>query len=418
MDTLNYRELSEEVVSIKDIPDQDEPTLINTEVVYPKSNFLIGAKYRSSLMENKIMAIALSQLRNGTFTDNGIVVSMTAAELKELLKANNGSFYSSLQKTASTMTGRSMGFSDPKKQRFDYIAVVIRATYENGVFTLKFNPDLKNYVKDLSENFTKLKLKTMLEFESTYSFRLYELLKSQAFHPKYHYGDRGNTFNISFTLAELKLCLGVVNAELDAVKKELSGKKVPDYERAVEIAPERQFDTWYKFRTKLLDVARKEINEKTDIEVDYTLKRSGRGGKVSSILFIVKYANRKSIITDLENEMKEENENRVLTLEEKEKVLDEISEMIQFPAKLKDLRAIAEAAEYDILRVNRANNILMYSKTEIRDPLAFMIAAIKDTYLPNKYMADELRKNLGVKSKPQKTSEMDFDKNYNQMSLF
>lgn len=345
---------------------------------YAKSNFLIGAKYRSSLLENKIMAVSMSKLKRNMATDeNGcITCTLEASELRELIHANKGSFYSKLEPIAKSMTGRNIGMSDPETKRFRYLAVIITADYADGKFTIKFNPDLKNYIVNISENFTKLDLPTMMAFESVYSFRLYELLKSRSYNPK-NAVKNNNQFVIEYSLSELKLSLGIVNAELDNVKRILSDSSMPDYDKAVAKSPEKSFADWYSFRTRVLDVARKEINEKTDITLEYVPKRSGRGGKTTSVIFVV-ILNGKINIAPAE----EIPEFVPITQEEKDDLLDRIAdEMQDLKLKIKDLRAIAEAANYEYYRIYSAYMNMQMSDTEIQNPVAFMISAIKNEYI-------------------------------------
>ena len=140
----------------KDCPQQIEPYKDDR---YSKSNYLISAKYSSSLLENKITAISLAKIQKKEYTEdkNGrIVCSMTANELRKLMNANAGSFYSQLEPVAINMTSRTIGFSDPGKNGgvFDYISVVDRARYEDGVFTIFYNSDVKDYLSDFKANFT------------------------------------------------------------------------------------------------------------------------------------------------------------------------------------------------------------------------------------------------------------------------
>ena len=64
---------------------------------YVKSNFLIGAKYKSSLLENKVMAISLNKIKDAEEDKEGtLIVRLKASELKKLLDSKSGSFYSQL----------------------------------------------------------------------------------------------------------------------------------------------------------------------------------------------------------------------------------------------------------------------------------------------------------------------------------
>ena len=360
----------------KDCPQQIEPYKDDR---YSKSNYLISAKYSSSLLENKITAISLAKIQKKEYTEdkNGrIVCSMTANELRKLMNANAGSFYSQLEPVAINMTSRTIGFSDPGKYGgvFDYFSLVDRARYEDGVFTIFYNSDVKDYLSDFKANFTILELPTMLKFKNVYSFRLYELLSSKSYYRKgIPKKLKTQVFRIEFNLSELKLNIGVVNAELDAVRKELNNKQAPNFDKAVEKSPEKKFNTWYEFKRCVLDVAIKEINEKTDMKVSFSPLKGGRGAKVYGVEFIV----------DL-------TERNVETIEDILKSADEMSEddkldfivdakMLLNGFSTKDVRKICEKSEYNYRKIETAYNLFCQQKN-VLNPTGWMISCLNDAY--------------------------------------
>ncbi len=370
-------------------------------VDYRKSNMLIGAKYKSTLFENKLMAISLANIPyNAKEGANGTVVTtMKAADIRKMLNANKGSFYSQLNNAAQSMTAKSVGYSDPEQQRFEYIAVVIRAVYANGYFTIEYNPYIKNYLTDIKSNFTKLNLPIMLSFESVYTFRLYELLKSKAYIPKNMQETFANRnvrkFNIRISLSELKLTMGVINAELDKVKRILNNSKSPDYDKAVQASPEKMYTNLGDFRRRVLDIAVEEINQVSDMHVDYEMVRAG-SGKVTEIIFHVELKQQK--IT--------------LTSEEKDEIIDKISDLIDEPLKVKDIRSIAEAAEYDYDLVQKAYEGAVNSVNKIDNLTGFLISAIKNRYF-NVTVEESEKKGKAKKSSNPfndfKQNDYDFD---------
>ena len=64
---------------------------------FSKSNFIISSKYKSSLCENKVLAISLSKIAKHEYVidpeTKEIVCSMHAAELKKMMGSRSGSFY-------------------------------------------------------------------------------------------------------------------------------------------------------------------------------------------------------------------------------------------------------------------------------------------------------------------------------------
>jgi len=346
---------------------------------YSKSNFLISAKYRSSLLENKITAISLAKIQKNEYTEeNGcITCHIPAAELKELLNGNDGSFYSQLEPVAQSMTSRSIGMSDPERGTFHYMAAITNADYENGVFTMRFNSEFKQYISNLKSNFTILELPVMLKFKSVYSFRLYELLTSKCYYPRGAKKIPDGIFKINFNLSELKLSMGVVNAELDAVRRELNNKEKPDYDKAVEKSPEKRFNTWYEFRRRVLNVAVEEINEKTELNVEFEPAKGGRGGKVHGVVFYV--GEKKEVLQD---EVAAP-EKRELTGEEKEDFIYDMGQLFASEGfKRSDIKKICEKADYDEAKIRHAKEMLSTAKN-VDNAVGWVISCIKDGYVIN-----------------------------------
>ncbi len=363
----------------------------NNEIVpyeddrYAKSNFLISSKFKSSLNENKILAISLSKIQKKDYIvdpeTKDLVCQMKASELRKLLDVKGGSFYKSLEMTAASMTSRTIGFSDPESHHFEYVSAVNKATYENGVFTIYYSHHFVPYIAELSTNYTLLSLPTMLQFDSVWSFRLFELLKSQCYYPKGQERKDG-VFRINMKLSELKLDLGAVNSELDSVRKILNNSTAPDYDKAIERSPEKTFNDWYEFRRKVLDTATKEINEKTEMEVSYTPQKSGRGGKVYGVDFVVS-VNKYAKTADLPEEEAAEQKSKAETMTntEKFKFHMQVMELLdKYELPIEDIEAISKAADYDFAKIQRQSSILKMQSGKIDNVTGWMIAAIKKDY--------------------------------------
>lgn len=342
---------------------------------FTKSNFLISCKYKSSLLENKLMVISLSradELKKDP--ENGILYQqIKVSEIKKELGSNGGSFYSNLANAAEAMTSKSIGVFDPENKMFDYMSIIIRAHCERGIFTIEYNPRIADYIQNIKQNFTSLPKKIMLSFRSVYAFRIYEVLRSKSYYGKNDIKTDNDVFEIPFLLSELKLQIGVVNSNLDKVRNILNKSKNPDYDYAVEASPEKVLETWSEFKRKALDPSIKEINQKTDMEVTYDTERSGRGGKVHKIIFYVKY----KAISEAALERTETKPE--LTQEQKDEIVDVVSDLIEEPVKTKDIRAICEAAHYDVEKVKTAYAVLKKS-TGVESVVGFMISAIKNEY--------------------------------------
>lgn len=391
---------------------------------YKKSNFLITSKYKSSILENKILSIALANADDIHEESEGLVYEIAVSDLKRKMNISKsyGSFYDKLDDAAKSMTGRTIGTSNKKNRTFDYISVVTRATSKDGIFRIIFNPALKENIIDIKDKFTVLKLSTMLSFKSSYSLRLYELLKDELQEIKWQQDrdamtlGKKNTYRqenffkyeTSIGLAELKLEMGVVNAELDKVKRVLQGKN-PDYEKAVASSPEQIFKSWSDFRRRVLEKATEEINEKTDLHVDFEADKAGRGGKVVGVTFIItdskSYKSSNAKVKPAATDVFMDDLGEPYIVEEEEldidDLIDKVRMIISENLKTKEIKSILQAADNDISKIKDAYE-LACKQSVIENLVGWMISAIK-----NGYTATPKKKNNSYSDFEQNTYDFD-----------
>lgn len=128
----------------------------------------------------------------------------------------------------------------------------IRINQETGKGEFQFHTDLYPYVFDLSKNFTQYQIGMALELKGKYTVILFELFKS------YIGSNRNNCF-ILLTVDELKDKLGILDLKT--------------YQRFNDID------------RKILSPGLKEIEEKTDIFIQFVPVKIGPKGKVLVIRF-------------------------------------------------------------------------------------------------------------------------------------
>lgn len=118
-----------------------------------------------------------------------------------------------------------------------------------GMLTLRLSDEIKPYVLDLEKWFTQYQLKNILEFNSYYAIRLYEIIKCED----------GAT--------------GGMQSELEFEVDEL--RKYFDCEN--------KYKLFADFKRKVIEVAVREINEKSDLWINPTYKKTGRA--ITSVSF-------------------------------------------------------------------------------------------------------------------------------------
>ena len=346
---------------------------------YKKSNLLISSKYKSTITENKIQAIALASIQNAKENKAGnLECTFSAAELRKLFGDGSGSLYKRLDSTAKKMTGSVIGYTNAETQSFEYISVISKAKYEDSKFTIIFNGELKDQILDIQEKYTILNLTTMMKFEHVYSFRLYEYIKSEYYKKKYIVQERiqGMGYEMTIPCSEMRLMMGTVDANDDKVKAVLSKGKKPDYDKAVEVAEKEKkskFKEWKEFKRSVIDVAVKEINELTELHIECKTDRAGLGGKAVGISFII--TDKDNAVTNKEPEVIDEQEVDILDL------IDEVRSFITDNLPSSDIKAILESADLNVDRV-RAAYELSKSQKHISNLTGWLIKAIKDNYQP------------------------------------
>ena len=114
-----------------------------------------------------------------------------------------------------------------------------------GSFNVKINDDAKSYFFELKNNFTAMQLKSVLNCSSKYAKRLYGLACQWR-----------SVGKKRFEVIELKKMLGLIDKKGNEEYTEITA-----------------------FKKKVLDIAKKQINEGSDLFIDYKLIKQGRSFK-------------------------------------------------------------------------------------------------------------------------------------------
>lgn len=141
---------------------------------------------------------------------------------------------------------------------FTKIQLVYKTKYENGILYTNIDEDLMKYIKEAKEKlFTRFNIQNIKPLTSTHAIRIYLLCKQ--------YQDTG----------WLKMTLD-------------------DFKKKLEL--EYKYPRIYDLKKYVLEVAKKQINENTDILFDYELEKQGR--KYTHITFKIKSKNKKKEIKE------------------------------------------------------------------------------------------------------------------------
>lgn len=215
-----------------------------------KDNSLIDASFNLSLVEQRLMLLAIVEAREIDKLTPDTPIEVKATAYRDQYKTDESEAYKQLADATKQLFNRQFSYLDKFKGE-DCITVarwVNRASYLNdkGTVVLYMSSEVISMISRLEANFTQYLLEQVSDFKSKHSIRLYELLIK--------YRDIGTSKK--FEIAELRSKLGLEDTE---------------------------YKVTADFKKRVLDVAIKEINDKADIQIKYEQFKEGR--TISHILF-------------------------------------------------------------------------------------------------------------------------------------
>lgn len=207
-----------------------------------QANALTNARYEYTETQANIFLVLLSKLRKDSPDD---VYQISVSELEKL--TNKKLNYKQLRLSTEEMMARvhKVHTHHNGKEVFRQLVLFKRIDYilGTGVIELEFNEYAIPYLFDLKNNFTSFQVQAALNLPSKHAKRIYQICSQ--------WKDKGQTKKVS--ILELKTTLGLVDDKGN-----------------------EEYTDFNMFRKKVLDVAVKQINEKTDLYINCQLEKVGR----------------------------------------------------------------------------------------------------------------------------------------------
>ncbi len=219
-----------------------------SSVAIIKSNRIIEAKYKLNARSQKFILYMVS-LINPNDTDFKYL-RVKIKDIEPIFNTENkqwGSIYQIVKDIIMSLNNQPLRITQPDGSHLiiNWIASA-EIRDGSGLVEFEFSEKLRPYLLQLKSHFTQYKLQNILQLKSSFSIRLYELLKARQFIGRAEY-----------QVDELKEILGL-------------GDKYPVY---------------YDFKRRVLMVAQEELGEHSDICFDFKEKRQDR--KVAFIVFYI-----------------------------------------------------------------------------------------------------------------------------------
>lgn len=222
-----------------------------------QSNRLIEAKHELTLEEQRLVLFMVSLIspEDEDFKPYQIKIN----DLVGLLGIRGqGSLYQDIKNATERLIKRLLVINEPTGAL--HVSWISSAKYHDRkeAIDLRFDPLLKPYLIMLRREFTSYQLRTILRFRSAYSIRIYQLLKQYE-------------------------GIGEREISLKQLRDNMTGGKYALYS---------------DFKRNVLNIAKREINEHSDIEIDFIEKKKGR--RVERILFTITH--KQMVEEEIENE--------------------------------------------------------------------------------------------------------------------
>lgn len=211
-----------------------------------QANTLVGGKQALKLNSAKLIRAAIMQI---VLDDEEIKpYIITISELAELLNVPKSNIYRDIDDITDDIMNNPVYIREEsgKKVRWIKIPWVTRCEYNSDIgVALKLNDELKPFLLNLKEQYTQYTLDSILVMKSVYAIRLYELLQSKIMTrilPK------AGTY-IELSVESIKECCG---------------------------CDSKAYNSFSNFRNRVIDIAVKEINEKTLYTLSYEYVKKGK----------------------------------------------------------------------------------------------------------------------------------------------
>lgn len=229
---------------------------MNNQNYVVKANKLVEIKGGLGIVEQKILASLISEISPKDEEFETYYINI--CEIAEVIGLGSKGQYKVIKEAGRNLTKKIIEIEkvnpETGKDKYDAINLLSRFSYEDGSgqVEIEINQHLKPYLlalKGKDTPFTKYMLKNIIKLNSQYAIKLYELLKRY----------EGNwSISKKYSVEFLREFIGLKEGE---------------------------YKKFTNFETRVLRIAKKEINEKTDIVISYKKIKNGR--RIAEIEFEV-----------------------------------------------------------------------------------------------------------------------------------
>lgn len=273
--------------------------------IVAKSNELIQkTRYSLPKVQQKVLFAIISKIDSKNDTDPSKVYSLSFQEFSKLtgVDATNQTYVNYLKETIKDLADASFWIKnrgENKETLMRWIGDGTTVDYEKKEIRIRFSDSIFPHLTQLKTSFTRIEVRYVLRMNSTYSMRIYELLCS------YDNGDK--EYESAFGTAFMTPGSEILAKFYESTGKDMTGYKFKTFDiedlkeqlsPAVDNAKKtskktrplrEKYKNFANFEANVLRIARDEINELTDLWVDYVPSKSKGSRKFDLLYFFIKF---------------------------------------------------------------------------------------------------------------------------------
>jgi plasmid replication initiation protein len=245
----------------------------NLALMVKKSNILCRASWApESVWEARLIALVASKIKTSDKDFQTYEVSITAILAGQ---DRGGMSYNLIEDTTKKSMSHPIKIKNEKTGGWDMYNLFSKCSYnpKKSSITVRFDPDLKPHYLQLKKHFAKYDLAQFLLLPSTYSQRLYEILKS--------WDDQSE---VNIDIVDLHTMLDV---------------------------PESLKKNFKDFRRRVLEKAHKDITKHTVLKYEWEPIKRGRKVVFIKFVFTSRRAKKASAAKDLKRQQKPQKPKKV-----------------------------------------------------------------------------------------------------------
>ncbi len=230
-----------------------------------KDNRIIEASYRLSLVQQRLILLAISQINSVEVLNNNKIFIITASQYSSVFGIGKDAAFREMKKAIDELYKASVKVIVEKGSVYDFRWISSKATViANQSVEIRFTADIAPFLSNLKGSFTKYKFLNITGMSSVFSIRIYEWMMQWKIKK-----------SVTVSIEQLKERLQIAD----------------------------KYPAFANLKQKVIDVAVTEINEMSDINLSYELIKIGK--KVVSVQFTFEFKERKNADIEIKQSIKD-----------------------------------------------------------------------------------------------------------------